>query len=232
MRILFTLRVLFFFLSAALSTLNSDAAVDHSDSLIFDISQAIINGNQIDIPVLIHSDDTIYALDFALTYDHTILTFDSVLNATPYIQSFYYYNVSDSTLRFTSNSLHEYAIDSPLVFVRFTMNNGMMSTTDINNSLSLLNGDTCSSEIIDPLGLNIRKTEQLGEIIMYPNPAKNILYIKSDYSKMDIIDISGRIVFSVQMSGHIDTGFLTDGFYVCRFYKDGQSNEKLLLVSH
>src|SRR4051812_1072432 len=111
MRILFTIEILLFFFGTIFIAVESNAAVDHNDSLIFDISQAIINGNQIDIPVLIHSDDTIYAVDFALTYDHSILTFDSVLNTTPYIQSFYYYNAGDSTLRFTSNSLHAYAID-------------------------------------------------------------------------------------------------------------------------
>jgi hypothetical protein len=234
MRNFFTLSTLMTFFILLLAPAKSKALViDHGDTLIFDYSQAIINGNQIDIPVSFHSDDTIYALDFAVKFDHNNLTFDSVINATNYIQATYFYNTSDSTLRFTSNSLHQYAVDSPLVFVRFTMLNGTITGTDINNSLALLNGDTCASLIIDSLTLGVGSINSTGEIHIFPNPANEFFIVNTDFSKLDILDMNGRTVYTNPGPEKIiQTAFLSNGFYVCRFYQDGQTNDKILVISH
>ena len=87
------------------NNITTNSQIDLSDTVVFDLSQAIITGTSIDIPISIISDDTINALDFSLKYDQVKFLYDSIIDLTTYLQAVSFYNSNDSTIRFTSNSI-------------------------------------------------------------------------------------------------------------------------------
>ncbi len=232
------LLVLSLFLFQSKLVRGSSSTINLADSVVFDLSQAVINGNNIDIPVSILSDDTIFALDFSMKFNHLNLTFDTILNPTLYITSFYYYNPADSTLRFTSYSMHQYANDSPLVVIRFTMLNTMIAGPDLYDMFSYLNGDTCSTKYIDLLPTGIRSLVQSSDrISMYPNPANHFVTISSfEGDGIEVFDISGRLAFSIDKSDseqRIDISGLPNGVYAIKTKnRQKRAISMKLLVEH
>jgi len=80
---------------------------------------------------------------------------------------------------------------------------------------------------------NTPKLSSENDIIIYPNPAKNIVYIQTqkDYS-IQIINSLGQVVFCTQslQNGSIDISALNHGVYYLRFYNKKESILKKLNV--
>lgn len=226
------------FLFQGKSVSGSTQFIDLSDSVVFDLSMAVINGSNIDIPVSILSDDTVYALDFSMKFNHLNLSFDTIFNPTPYITSFYYYNPTDSTLRFTSYSIHQYANDSPLVVLRFTMLSSMIAGPDLYDMFSYLNGDTCSTKYIDLLPTSVQKISSISSgVKVFPNPAgSSVNLIVENMLFVSIYDIFGRLVktFNTEtLNTVIDVSGFPNGPYVIVFRNPAGSEESLkFFVQH
>ena len=197
--------------------------IDAADTVLFDMANGIITGNTIEFPVSVNSDDTIYSLDFAMTYDHLKLDFDTIINLANYIQTYSYYNTSDSTIRFTSNSLQQYGIDTPLAKMRFTMLSGMILITDLQMILVYLNGDPCCYEFTDPLLAGINNAKEIN-LNFYPNPASESITINSDnYYNLDVYDLTGKLVMKNLVStgdNRINLTKLSIGNYLLRVSND------------
>ena len=127
-----------------LSSLNR--TVDANDSVIFDLSNAIVTPTYIDIPLFIKSNDIINALDFELKFNEAKLTFDSIVIYRSYLSGLAYFNLSDRFLRFTSSSLSTIENDSNLIAIRFILPNActQINSSDFNTITVYLNGDPCS----------------------------------------------------------------------------------------
>ncbi len=133
--------------------------IDTTDKIVFDMANADITGNFVDVPVYFLSNDLVVSLDFAIRFDNVKLTFDSVINYKSYLGEFAHYNPTDSTLRLTSstsniNDFHPIENNTPLFAVRFHFNVpnacNKINKKDFHSvSLALLNGDGCGYEIID-----------------------------------------------------------------------------------
>jgi len=125
--------------------------IDANDSVIFNLSNAIVTATYIDIPVYIKSTDVINALDFELKFNETILTFDSIISYRSYLLALASFNLSDRYLRFTSSSLTSIEKDTPLVAIRFNLINPcvQVNKTDFFNITTYLNGDPCGKRVTD-----------------------------------------------------------------------------------
>ncbi len=155
--VLISIIVLFasFVLSAqVLTSTNSkpsslNRTVDANDSVIFDLSNAIVTSTYIDIPVFIKSNDVINALDFELKFNETKLTYDSIIIYRSYLSGLAYFNLSDRFLRFTSSSLTTIDNDSILIAIRFVLPNActQINSSDFNTITVYLNGDPCSYRV-------------------------------------------------------------------------------------
>lgn len=168
--------------------------IDTGDSVVFDLSQINLTFSPLEIPVSIISDDTIYALDFSLKYEHNALEYDTIMDLTSYLMALSYYNTNDSTIRFTSSSFQPCDTVIPLALVRFNLLTPSFSNADLYNLKAYLNGNQCSIKIILPAILSV--SENLaGEFNLYPNPAfESVTIVGSDHFEIMIINQLGVAV--------------------------------------
>ena len=111
---------------------------------IFNVSAATYGSNYIDIPVSISSDDEIVALDFAMNFNESKLTFNTINIVTSYPSFSPVFNVSndDRKLRMTSFTSSHFDNDTTLVTIRFTIASGTtVTTSDFSNIDLYLNGN-------------------------------------------------------------------------------------------
>jgi hypothetical protein len=71
------------------------------------------------------------------------------------------------------------------------------------------------------------------EYQVYPNPANDIVHIKGmDYSRLELIDINGKIVFSSGVPVEsIQTKSFPDGIYLLRIYNNQKVNQAKLILN-
>ena len=216
-------------------TINS---IDAADSVIFELSQSISQLNTIEFPVYFVSDDTINAVDFSLKFDQARFQFDTITNLISALQVMAYYNTSDSTLRFTSNSLQSIPGNVPIVKVRFTAVNGLMCATDLTDVITYLNGDQCSSGVQNCVANSVSENTAIEKLMeCYPNPASESINIKakSDF-KFTISDIVGKVVFSEtellkDQTTSVDISKLATGIYFIIINGEGIFTSKKIVVA-
>jgi gliding motility-associated-like protein len=123
---------------------------------VFDIENAVITGNYVDIPIYFVSNDLILSVDFEMKFNATKITYDSVINYKSYLAEVAHYNPADKKLRLTSsasniNNFLPIPNNTALFAIRFRFNvpnicNTILST-DISSIRTYLNGDPSSAEI-------------------------------------------------------------------------------------
>lgn len=201
--------------------------IDNLDTVVFDLSKAVITSGYIDFPVSILSDDSVYSLDFAFKFNHANLKYDSIFDLSNYLQSLSFYNPYDSTVRFTSNSFQKYKDDTSLVSVRFEMLAGHISENDFSNVYVYLNGAPCSVKIVNSIidGF-IEKDHKQKKINIYPNPSHEHFFINIDNSaEVKHFEMIGKEIkienqpISDQIQ-EIKTGKLVDGVYLLIISED------------
>jgi hypothetical protein len=211
--------------------------IDALDSVIFDCSQLTGVTGAIEIPVSIKSDDIVYALDFSLKYDHTILQYDTTVNATTYLQGLSYYFSTDSTIRFTSSTFSPCTNDTTLAIVKFML---IAPSTFANGSIytlkGYLNGTLCSSAYVplSPVGLS---ENVMANFTVYPNPAQDAVSINFDNAnRIELINLMGQTVYSENVEGlnstNINTSEYVNGIYFVKLYTSKGNGIHKLIVSH
>ena len=162
----------------AQSSMLSPATIDQGDTVFYDLNAATVIGSIVEFPVYYRSDDQVVALDFNFKYNHNKLDFDTIVKLANYLDVLSFYNSNDSTVRLTSytNTLF-YPNDSLLFKVRFTvLQPGALCSGDIYAVNSLLNGDVCSSGIIDCTS-GLIENDWLKDVSIYPNPTNDVVQL-------------------------------------------------------
>src|ERR1051325_11191868 len=70
-------------------------AINGNDTVYFDLSKAVTNGDFVQFPVYISSVDTVYTLDFSFKFNHNNLLYDSIINQTIQLKVDSHYNPAD-----------------------------------------------------------------------------------------------------------------------------------------
>lgn len=153
--------------------------IDQNDSIIFDIENASYANGKMLIPILIHSDDSIFALDFSLRFNDLRLQYDTIYDPSGTIQPFVYYNPSDSTLRLTSSSFSPYPQQTPVFILVFDVLSLPVLPADIFQILGYLNGDPCTVDKAAILFTAIQERNMLS-CTVFPNPAQRFINISSN----------------------------------------------------
>ena len=214
------------------------ANIDATDTVVFDLSQAIVMISTVEFPLYFFSDDTVNAVDFSLKFNQTNFEFDSVINLTPNLQTMSYLNVSDSTLRFTSNCLQRIPNDSALINIRFNVISGSFCVSDLSDILVYLNGDLCSSKVIDCVSNNISEFDASNLIAeVYPNPAlQNLTIHANEDLKIVVSNLIGETLLPEFELLHdqintIDVSNFAPGIYILRMQANGHLVSKKIVVA-
>jgi hypothetical protein len=179
--------------------------IDQFDTVYFDLSSALVTGNQVEFPVYMDSDDQIVALDFNFKYNQVKLDYDTIIKLANFLDVLAFYNTNDSTVRLTSftNTVF-YPNNSPLFKVKFNiLQPGPLCSGDIFSVNSLLNGDVCTSGIMDCTS-GLADQSVFSDIHIFPNPAVDHSEISGipTGSRVELRDITGKTIFSKEVKGN------------------------------
>ena len=193
--------------------------IDQNDTLKFNIPEGFLNGNIIDIPVSVSSDDTVYSVDFAIKYNFLNVEFDSIINLTSGLQYLYHLNPFDSVLRFTSNRLVPIPNDSSLILIRFKTFTGQICAFDFDSLVAYLNGDICTAVATGCLVTSVNNVMNYNRRgIFYPNPASDEITFHEDIESGEVVIMNpqGRVLFRREVSGNdiISLSMLPKGLYL------------------
>ncbi|CAN5448832.1 hypothetical protein BH11BAC1_BH11BAC1_03470 [soil metagenome] len=218
------------------NTLRANFTIDMYDTVVFDISQSVMNGNLVSFPVYIISDDTINALDFSLGYDETNFGLDTIVNLTTYLQPTY--NFTMNTLYFTSYSLQEIDHNTPLVSVQLDMFGHYLCSDDLNSILVYLNGDACSVKVVECVTDKISEVDDVeNQINIYPNPAPGILNIESnEKASVELLDINtSRVLYKSIVDANqplsINASEFASGIYLVKLFNDNFTSVKKVVIN-
>jgi hypothetical protein len=189
--------------------------IDSADTVFFNFDQVTVNAGIASFPVSIKSDDTIYALDFSFRYNVNAVSCDTIIELANYIESDYFYNSMDSTMRYTSYSLQPYSVDTALMMVSFDLLGATVNDINLFNVEAFLNGSACPVMVF-PF------TTAIGEKIempfrIYPNPARDYLIINTeDAIYLELFNSIGQQLqsFNTSLGSNIlDVSKLPEGTY-------------------
>ena len=114
-------------------------------------------------------------------------------------------------------------IDSPIGFYDIILSDG----SDNNYDYTLINGEL---EITAPTGL---EKINVSDVSVYPNPAKNYLFIQSESpsEKIEIYNQSGIcVLINDNAMEKLDVSSLANGFYLAQIYVDGIPVIKKIII--
>jgi len=214
--------------------------IDTMDSVVFDLFNNTVAGNQVLVPVSFNSNDFTYALDFSIRFNYPYVEFDTLMVVANGLNYLYYFNPNDSTLRFTSYSLGQMINNSTVLMIRLNSTNGFVCINDLNTITGYLNGDKCSYKVTecDTSSLSFNENEiLLQESIFYPNPANDKINFKNkNISLIEIINTSGQIMLSKNISKdnkniEMDITRLNQGIYFVKTSIHENISVRKLLIS-
>ncbi len=210
--------------------------IDALDSVIFDCSQLTGATGAIQIPVSIKSDDLVYAVDFSLKYDHSVLQYDTTINVTTYLQGLSNYNSVDSTIRFTSSTFSPCTNDTTLALVKFILLAPSFTNGSIYTLKGYLNGTLCSTKYIPPSPLGVEENV-MKHFTVYPNPAQDAVSINFENAKhLEVLNLLGQTVYSENIEGisssNMNTSEFANGVYFVKLYTSKGNGMQKLIVSH
>jgi hypothetical protein len=213
------------------------SAIDLLDTVFLDANNAIFAAGVIEFPVYIHSDDVINSLDFSFKYDMTNLDFSAIVDLAPYLQSFAFENPNDSTVRYTSYALQNYALDSNLLKIQFSILNGSFNPNQMNTAKSYLNGVLCTTIITgqSTVGLNDDLQNSKVNFEIYPNPTRENIHFKANNyttsNTIEILDLTGKVVFTTNTNTDLDINLenLSNGIYSLKYYSEDRFSTKLFV---
>jgi parallel beta-helix repeat protein len=208
-----------------------------NNKAIFDLSSALIQSGNMDIPISIQSDTPVYSIDFAIKVNEKKIRYQSVIAHSESMQYHVFYNTEDRILRLTSNSLQQINTDKSLLTLRFALISGQPEASDILSANVYLNGEPVTFKVsgkVPPM------TEILNEesIKIYPNPASSFLFIEAPAnSTVQVLDITGGSIYgkSILMEDtpyKLDIQDLQSGIYLVKVQYDNVRMVRKVIINH
>ncbi len=200
--------------------------IDTNDQVVFDFDQITFDGDIIEVPVYITSDDMIFSLDFSMLLNIEALEYESVVDHTGELQYTAYFKPEDSKLRFTSNNFSPYPTHpDKVISIRFKVLHGVVHLSDFAMVVAYLNGVGGCSFSLQLQGDEIfvaNKEIINNETFITPNPAGDYIYISTEEEgTLDMFDFRGSAVirqhhFNSNVPNKIDVQSFPRGTYTVR----------------
>ena len=207
---------------------NTLTQIDSADTVFFHFDKTVVTGNVAVFPVSFSSDDTIYSLDFSFRYNVDSVNCDTIQELTNYIESYYFYNTNDSTLRYTSFSLQPYTADTMLIAINFNLGNSTdTSKIGIFEMKGYLNGNQCPTSLVVAATTGINENNFTVPLEVYPNPSNGIFKVKTiPGAQLQIYDSKGNLVLKETANNNgikeIDINKKNCGLYIIKVINNNQ----------
>lgn len=208
-----------------------------SEKVIFNLSDAVVIGNTVEVPVSVMSSGNVSSVDFSIPLNTNIVTFNSITEVAHGAESLNYFNTNDNTLRFTSFNTANFNTNRPVAAVKFNLTNGQLSTTDLAGSLAFINGDNAEVAFVGEF-VGINTVDYSNIVSVYPNPASSFIQVISpEVASVQLMDASGRIVsvntnVSAGQAVTISTVDFASGVYFVKISNDNFSVNKRVVINN
>ena len=200
--------------------------IDSNDQVIFDFDQVTFDGDVIEVPVFLVTDEMIFSLDFSMLLNLEAIEYESIVDHTGVLQYTAYVH-DDHKLRFTSNDFSPYPVyPDKVVSIRFKVLHGIVHRSDFQMLVAYINGEGGCSSLIqlqgDEIEITANKEIVTNETFATPNPGSDYIYITTeDQGTLDLFDAQGVAVIQNHHlnntgSNKIDIQLLPRGMYTVR----------------
>jgi hypothetical protein len=216
---------------------NAFRSSSNGDKVVIDLARAIVNGDNVEVPVTFVSSNPVLGLDFAMKFDESNLTYNSIVNYPSTTNALAFLNSNSKTLRFTctNSNLSAFTPNQPVASIRFAAKNGIIDENQFNSLVGYLNGEVVAIEVSSKT-VGINSLGNNNSVSVYPNPTNGILNITS-YSdaNVQILDITGKEVLlqttvNASKTQQINVSDLVNGVYILKVYNnDFVSIKKVVL---
>ena len=90
---------------------------------------------------------------------------------------------------------------------------------DYDYTVEAVYANTTKPATVEVTLTDVSKEDELNgmSLTLYPNPASEIVYVDGEYTRMEILDLGGRVLRRLSAASQIDLGGLTPGTYFFRF---------------
>ncbi len=210
----------------------------NTEKVVFNLSNAIVAGNTVEVPVSVMSTNDVYAVDFSMPLNTDLISFNSISEVANGLESLEYFNSNDQTLRFTSFSIQEINKNRAVAFVKFNLNNGHVSSSDLEATMAYINGEQAEVAFVGELATGIAAVDYSNVVSVFPNPASTLVnIIAPEVAAIQMMDAAGRIVFvnSNVPAGQklsISTSDLASGVYFVKISNDNFSVTKKVVINN
>ena len=200
----------------------------NGDKVVIDLSNSVINGNTVDVPVSFVSASPVVAVDFQLQFDQSNLTYNTMVNYPSVSDALAYFNTNDKTLRYTSTNsdLTAYSVDRPVASIRFETTNGAIDASQLSSLVGILNGQQVPVEVLNStVGIKSLSSAD-NSVSVYPNPTSGILNVTSvGDATVQIFDMSGKQVLlqttvSANKVQQINVSEFVNGVYIMKIFNN------------
>ena len=211
----------------------ADGLLKSEDALItIDLSQAVINGNKVTVPVVITSDEPVNALDLAFEFNESKLSFDNVSELAQNIEAESFFNQNDRTFRYSAYTLENFKLNQSVALISFESTDGTINKKDFQSLMGLLNGK--------PVDISFEKagitSSILDRISIYPNPSNgNFTVVSSEDVNIEILEMSGKLLKEVSVKSNqeqaINLDNVTAGVYLIRVFNQNSSSTQRIVIA-
>jgi len=211
----------------------ADGLLKSEDALItIDLSQAVINGNKVTVPVVITSDEPVNALDLAFEFNESKLSFNNVSELAQNIEAESFFNQNDRTFRYSAYTLENFKLNQSVALISFESTDGTINKKDFHSLMGLLNGK--------PVDVSFEKagitSSILDRISIYPNPSNgNFTVVSSEDVNIEILEMSGKLLKEVSVKSNqeqaINLDNVTAGVYLIRVFNQNSSSTQRIVIS-
>ena len=226
-----------FCVSASNRSVNSAQinTIDYQDTIFFDLSAASFTAGTVQFPVYFRSDDTIYAVDFAMKFNQQIIQYDTIIGLLPTLNANFFLNPADSTLRFTSYDLNPIGNYQYVAWIKFYTQSTSISSLDFSNMEAYLNGFACTYFFLE--GVNAINTPNQKPVCIFPNPSSGLIRIEgAENAQLDIFDLQGSLLRTFGKSSlgvrSFDLSSLENGSYVLSLTDDQGLKNFRVVIAH
>ena len=144
----------------------------------------------------------------------------------------YFFNMMDGNTTTFYMEMDPNIVDFPIQSVN--INNTNISIESLDNPICACNGEII---IIDDLiwapGINIEEYDQ--SVLIYPNPAKNVLNVSKivELGVLEIIDMNGKVLLceEIDNNAQIDISNYKKGIYLISFKSDHQRFREIISIN-
>jgi len=211
----------------------ADGLLKSEDALItIDLSQAVINGNKVTVPVVITSDEPVNALELAFEFNESKLSFDNVSELAQNIEAESFFNQNDRTFRYSAYTLENFKLNQSVALISFESTDGTINKKDFHSLMGLLNGK--------PVDVSFEKagitSSILDRISIYPNPSNgNFTVVSSEDVNIEILEMSGKLLKEVSVKSNQEQAINLDnvsaGVYLIRVFNQNSSSTQRIVIA-